>query len=112
MRNRGSMGKKWVCHQGADGFQLIPIEEYNSSPLGSSHSVHQDTMEPTVHPMDGKVYDSKSQFRRTTFVYGCREVGNDYKTKDGIRPLSRASQRESVKESVLKVMQGYRGERH
>ena len=35
-----------------------------------------DSMEPTEH-IDGKFYDSKSQFRAVTKAHGCIEIGND-----------------------------------
>jgi hypothetical protein len=34
-------------------------------------------MTPTWHPADDKIYTSKSEFRRTTKLYGYTEVGND-----------------------------------
>lgn len=36
-----------------------------------------DTMDETEHPCDGKVYTSKSTFRKITRQNGCIEVGND-----------------------------------
>lgn len=36
-----------------------------------------DSMNPTKHPIDGKIYDSKSKFREVTRAHGCIEVGND-----------------------------------
>lgn len=36
-----------------------------------------DSMDETEHPCDGKVYTSKSTFRRVTKANGCIEVGND-----------------------------------
>lgn len=106
--------RKWVCRPAPDGtLDLIPIEDYHGSVRAHSHSIQEDTIPPTWHPMDGRMYDSKSAFRRTTKAYGGIEVGNDFKTKDGgfIQPR-REGPKESVKETIIKTMQGYRADRH
>lgn len=41
------------------------------------HYVISDHMADTVHPITGKTYDSKSEFRKVTKAHGCTEVGND-----------------------------------
>lgn len=45
----------------------------------SAPSVHvlTDRMEATRHPVDGKLYDSKSAFRRLTKAAGLEEMGNE-----------------------------------
>ena len=105
--------KKWVCRQGPDGtFLMIEIDKAgylvgdNSAP-----AVHQDTMNPLKHPCDGRVYESRSQYDRVTKAHGCQEIGNDYMGKDGeVKQLFKPRERESVKETALKVLQGYRPE--
>lgn len=53
-------------------------EDTGFSPArGESAYVIQDTMDATWHPADGKVYESKSAFRRSTKSHGCVELGND-----------------------------------
>ena len=72
-------GEKWVCRQVNGEFQMIPVGE---APVGEgAHAVHTDTMDALTHPCDGKVYDSKSEFRRVTKAHGCVEVGNEWKDK-------------------------------
>lgn len=44
-----------------------------------SASIISDTMDAVAHPCTGKVYDSKSAFRRVTKEHGCEETGNDKK---------------------------------
>lgn len=39
--------------------------------------VISDTMPPTWHPCDGKIYESKKRFRDTTRAHGGLEVGNE-----------------------------------
>jgi len=48
---------------------------YNNS--DKSFNVISDIMDPARHMCDGKLYDSKSEFRRITKQHGCVEVGND-----------------------------------
>lgn len=60
-------GDKWVAIEA----HLAPLPE-RISPV-----VHQDSMPATWHPCDGKIYESKSAFRRTTRAHGCDEVGNE-----------------------------------
>lgn len=43
----------------------------------NSTAVIEDSMPPTRHPVDGKIYDSKSAFRFVTRAAGCEEVGNE-----------------------------------
>lgn len=54
----------------------VPIEKRGPTEA-KAPGVIQDTMDATWHPIDGKMYESKSQFRRTTRANGCYEVGND-----------------------------------
>lgn len=39
--------------------------------------IQDDTMPPLEHPCDGRIYESKSAFRRATKAAGCVEIGND-----------------------------------
>jgi hypothetical protein len=59
--------------------------ELTSTPERELHYVQGDTMEPTRHPVDGKIYDSKSAFRRVTKATGRQEVGNE-EIKDTRQP--------------------------
>lgn len=43
----------------------------------SSHGVIQDSIDPFRSHADGKIYDSKSTYRRSLRAMGLREVGND-----------------------------------
>lgn len=63
--NRGKW--KWV-----DG-EFVEITTKRLEPV---HNIIQDTMNPTWHPCDGQIYESKSAFRRNTKAHGCVEVGN------------------------------------
>lgn len=51
--------------------------DWGGSSCRSSQNVISDTMPLMRHPVTGKYYDSKSQFRRATREAGCYEVGND-----------------------------------
>jgi hypothetical protein len=107
------MRRKWICRTGDDGktdFIEISDDVGNSLPASSSSvAIHTDTIAPTWHPADGKIYDSKSQFRKVTRAHGCREVGSDWRHSDGsINRWAVASKpkQESVKETLIKVLKG------
>lgn len=52
------------------------VEKRYAPPIGGVF-VLRDKMDPTVHPITGKMMDSKSEFRRVTRANGCVEVGNE-----------------------------------
>lgn len=64
---------RWVMRNG----RLVP--KHLAAPRGSKRvgGVISDTMTALVHPCDGKMYDSKSQFRKITKAKGGVEVGNE-----------------------------------
>lgn len=64
-----------------------------------------DTIDPTWHPADGRKYDSKSRFRRTTKAAGCTEVGNERQTDR--RQIDRVS-KSDIARAMEMVRQGYR----
>jgi hypothetical protein len=71
-------------------------------------AIIRDAMPALVHPADGKLYDSKSAFRRVTKEHGMIELGNDV-------PMSRPEYvpvgvAEDVREAIEKLEQGYRPE--
>ncbi len=59
--------------------KLIPIEEYQKEQpvVNRAHNVITDTMDPLFHHADGKMYDSKSEFSKTTKAHGCVEYGHE-----------------------------------
>lgn len=65
------------------------------------HAVHQDSMDALTNHSDGKVYDSKSSFRRATKAAGCYEVGEKV-----VRPpkeIDKKKRKELLKD-VVEVM--------
>ena len=63
------------------------------------HHVITDSIDATWHPCDGKMYESKSQFRRTTKANGCIEYGNE----DPRKHIKRDRNPKDVKESVIRA---------
>lgn len=68
----------------------------------------RDSMDAVLHPCDGQLYDSKSQFRRVTAEHGMVELGND-------APMSMPEYKpvgikDDIVESIKKLEQGYRPE--
>lgn len=53
------------------------FDEIGAKPVLERGQVITDTMPLTWHPMDGKHYDSKSEFRRVTRAHGGIETGGD-----------------------------------
>lgn len=70
------------------GWTAVEARFVESTPRGPV--VHQDTMNPTVHPCDGKLYESKSAFRSVTRAHGCYEIGNE-----SAETLTRAARQET-----------------
>lgn len=83
--------------------ELVP--KHQAEPLNSAPYIISDAIDPTWHPSDGKVYDSKSTFRRVTKSHGGVEVGNERQaTRQTWQPVSR----DDVHRAIQKVEQGYR----
>lgn len=74
-------------------------------------SVHviTDTMEPTRHMADGKLYTSKHKFRAATKAHGCIEVGNDAAAQPRARKYiapDRRQRREDIKRAIYELRNG------
>lgn len=70
-------------------------------------SIIQDTMAPTVHPCDGRTYESKSTFRKVTRAHGCAEIGNesaDTLIKDAAR--NRPDPTAGLREALIAASRG------
>lgn len=72
-----------------------PLHEASDAPMYIS-----DHMDTTKHMANGKLYDSKSEFRKATKTAGCVEVGND-PMKPIPRPvLSREQRARDIKQAI------------
>jgi len=63
-------------------------------------------MPETKHMADGKIYTSKSEFRKATRAAGCVEVGNETKTLLQPRKrieLDRNARREAIQRSIYQL---------
>jgi|SRR5215831_5803476 len=81
------------------------VEKMAVGRVGGAYVV-SDTIDGTWHPADGKYYDSKSNFRRTTKSRGMVEVGTE-KQQDR-RDFGTGDIRRDIGEAIQKVNQGYR----
>lgn len=70
--------------------------------FGKAAMVIGDEMPATEHPIDGRVYESKSAFRRVTRANGCIEVGNDLISKQIQKSQGNIGDRIKLPESVKK----------
>lgn len=71
-----------------------------------------DIMEPTVHMVNMKTYDSKSEFRKATKEAGCIEIGNEVQTMlkpRKPREMDKGRRREDIKRALYEVRNGRRG---
>ena len=73
-----SMRGRWIVQDG----RLIPVEEYRRPIVQRSTSfpmpmLRRDDMDAIRNPVDGRIYDSKSQYERAVRSRGARIVGND-----------------------------------
>lgn len=68
-----------VCHDFHDLSQAWPVAcaGHFGEQAGSAAYVISDSMDAMRSMADGKVYDSKSRYRRELRARGCYEVGND-----------------------------------
>lgn len=62
----------WVYDKEAGG--VLPVQE---KPKIKSHHVIEDTMEPMLSHADGKMYDSKSAYKRALKEQGYQVIGNE-----------------------------------
>lgn len=73
---------------------------------------NSDSMEPTMHMANGKMYTSKKKFRDETKARGCIEVGNETKTitkKRQVPKLDKKQRREDIKKAIYQLRNGQIG---
>jgi hypothetical protein len=80
--------------------QFVEASQVDTSDQRLTPYVHDDTMAPSWHPADGRMYDSKSAFRRTTRAAGCVEVGNDYQSESRKREYKPLSWKQEIAEAI------------
>ena len=69
-------------------------------------SIISDTMGPLKHMADGKMYDSRSEFRKATKAAGCIEIGNEIKTVTTPRKpvqLSREQRKNDIRRAISQL---------
>jgi len=81
------------------------VEAMPSTNAYTAPAIHQDTIEPTLHPATGEVFESKSAFRRVTREKGYVEVDCDRAWAEVGR--SRAPEIEGLKEDIEEVRHWY-----
>ena len=73
----------WVNHTDYVDFNKLSMHDDKQATIGNQPirtHYSSDEMVPTKHMADGKMYTSKSRFRRATKEAGCIEVGNETKS--------------------------------
>lgn len=79
-------------------WESFEVKDYEPEVRGY---VIEDSMDAIVHPADGRVYDSKSEFRRVTRQHGCVEVGNETQSDRRTRDIP------GLKEDLLRAWDKY-----
>lgn len=87
------------------------LVEKGSRSGNTAPHVIRDTMDPTLHMADGKLYDSKRAFRAATKAAGCIEIGTqkDYGMKRSFKPtLDKRERVEAIKRTIYELQNGRR----
>jgi hypothetical protein len=89
------------------------VEKEKAEPLfpaGPATYYISDNIDHTWHPANGKYYDSKSNFRKTTKAYGCREIGDQvgYGKREFIPKLDNRQRREDIHKAIYQLKNGRR----
>lgn len=100
------MRKKFVFDRNTKGFiEVSPSWEEK----GRTHAVIQDSMDPLEHPANGKIYDSKKEFRRVTKLHGLEELGNERRgtgSQPAYQKVSEADYVDAVKSAWAQLDSG------
>jgi hypothetical protein len=92
----------YIMHEG----ELVEVRRVSRPPVFPG--IIRDSMDATMHPCDGQLYESKSQFRRITAEHGCVELGNDAPIgRPAFEPIG---VRDDIETAVQMLNQGYRPE--
>lgn len=81
-------------------YRKVPEPVQTRSHL-SAPMLRPDGMSDTWNPVDGKRYDSKSQYERAVKAHGCEIVGNDKGYFNQKRPEYKA---EGLKQDIVNAM--------
>lgn len=79
------------------------VDKADAEPLierGPAFHYIADGMDPTRHMANGKMYDSKSEFRRATKAAGCQEIGDHKFAPRKPIPLSREQRGRDIKRAI------------
>lgn len=82
------------------------VEKRYAPPLRQVHVI-RDEMAETRHMADGKLYTSKSKFRRATRAAGCVEVGNEALKPQTVE-MSREERARDIRTAWEQIEAGYR----
>lgn len=63
------------------------VEKRYAEPLNAGPYIATDGMDPIRSMADGKMYDSKSAYRRELKARGCVELGNDRQERAEPKPV-------------------------
>jgi hypothetical protein len=80
-----------------------PLHEPNAAP-----NVIRDGMEPTMHMATGRIFESKSAFRRETKAAGCVEIGtHQFKPRVPIK-MDKRQRVQDIQRAIFQLRNGGR----
>lgn len=106
-RSYRNVKARWVFDPATKEMVEVPLD-YKPKRVDAP-AVYQDSMDAIEHPADGRMYDSKSAFRRVTKEHGLEERGNERRIASGtpVRSgMSDADYERSAKEAYEMVRSG------
>lgn len=101
-------------HPNADEFGHVTKDEaldWDYAQKDTSAHIISDTMNETRHMADGRIYTSKSAFRKATRAAGCIEYGNEVPhllTPKKHIELDRRERRDAIKKTIYDLKNGKR----
>lgn len=93
-----------VCKNWHDLTEAWPADCYGhfGTVAGAGPQIITDTIDPIRSMADGKMYDSKSAYRRELRARGCYEIGNDRIERQTVKAPP-------VRDTLRQVVQQLRG---
>lgn len=94
------MRRRFIWHNG----DWVDVTGFRPPPRKTPYII-RDGMDALLNHVNGKMYDSKSEFRRATKEAGCEEVGNDAPAE--WRPPPQPDAAADVAQAIEMLNQGY-----
>lgn len=96
-------------HPKANKNGMVEARFVEGMECGSAPYVISDTMDPTRHMVNNRMYTSKAKFRQATRDAGCIEIGSE--TAHMLKPrkpvmMDRGKRRDDIRRSIYDIRNG------